>query len=169
MRSLATFAVAAAVAVVVQTMLPHRLPFLPAAPDLMLVLTVYLGLHVHSAGGALGAFLLGYLLDTFSGAAPGLYCLTFTLVFGVVYLLSKRLWMENPASNVAAVGLGEGLKIAVVVLFFAVAAGGPVRWLGVLERLGLEAALALAFTPLVFSALDAQLRGGRQARAHEAE
>ena len=36
-------------------------------PDLVLVLCVYLGLHEHSIAGALGAFLLGYFLDSFSG------------------------------------------------------------------------------------------------------
>jgi rod shape-determining protein MreD len=163
------FAIAAAIAAVVQTALPHRLPFLPAAPDLVLVLVVYLGLHFHSAGGAIGAFLLGYLLDTAAGVAPGLSCLTTTLVFGVVYLLSKRLWMENPVSNVAAVALGEGLKIATALVYFAVGVPGDVHWLGLVRTLGFEALFAVVLTPFVFSALDAQLGRPRSARAREAD
>ncbi len=169
MRSVAVFAAAGAIAVVVQTTLLHHLRFLPAAPDLTLVLAVYLGLHQHSAAGALGAFLLGYLLDTFSGTAPGLYCLTMTLAYGVVYLLSRRLWMENPVSNVAAVALGEALKVVVVLVYFAVAARGVVGWLGLLRTLGLEALLALLLTPLVFAALDGQLAKVRQARSREVD
>lgn len=169
MPRVAVYAVAAVIAVVLQTTLPSHVPFLPAGPDLMLVLTIYLGLHVHSAGGAVGAFLFGYLVDTFAGVAPGLSCLTMTLVFGVVYMLSKRLWMENPVSNVAAVALGEGIKIATVLLFLALLSPGDVAWLAVLRTLGFEAVFALLCTPLVFSALDAQLRGSAQARAHAAE
>jgi rod shape-determining protein MreD len=164
MRSLLIFAVAGIVAVVVQTTLVQRLP---AAPDLIVTLCVYLGLHYHSAAGALGAFLLGYLLDTFSGAVPGLYCLTMTLVFGMVYLVSKRLWMENPMSNIAAVALGSAVKIVTVVLYFAVASTRTVNWWVVLRTLTLEALLALVCAPAVFAALDSYLP--RSTRQHAAE
>jgi rod shape-determining protein MreD len=167
MRSLLVFAVAGVLAVVVQTTLVQRLPFLPAAPDLIVILCVYLGLHYHSAGGAVGAFLLGYLLDTFSGAVPGLYSLTMTLVFGMVYLLSKRLWMENPMSNIAAVALGSAVKIVTVVLYFAVAATRSVSWWVVVRTLTVEALLALVCAPAVFAVLDGYLP--RTARTHAAE
>jgi rod shape-determining protein MreD len=150
--------------VVVQTTLARRLGF---APDLIVVLVVYLGLHYHSAGGAVGAFLLGYLVDTFSGAVPGLYCLTMTLVFGMVYLLSKRLWMENPMSNIAAVALGSAVKIVTVVLYFAVASARPEHWWVVLRALTVDALLALLVAPAVFAALGFYLP--RSARSHAAE
>lgn len=169
MRTFATLALAGGLAVVVQTSLLRHVPLLPAAPDLILILVVYLGLHYRSASGAVGAFLLGYLLDTFSGAAPGLYCLTMTTVFGVVYLLSKRLWMENPVSNVAAVALGEGLKMVIVVGFFAFAVRGAVSWLAVSKALGFEALFALLCTPPVFTLLNGQLRPLRTSRSREAE
>ena len=167
MRPVLIFAVAGVVAVVIQTTLVQRLGFLPAAPDLIVILCVYLGLHYHSAGGAVGAFLLGYLLDTFSGAVPGLYCLTMTLVFGMVYLLSKRLWMENPMSNIAAVALGSAVKIGTVVLYFAVASTRTVDWLFVLRTLTVEALLALVCAPAVFASLGHYLP--RTARSHAAE
>lgn len=167
MRPVLIFTVAGVLAVVVQTTLVQRAGFLPAAPDLIVVLCVYLGLHYHSAGGALGAFLLGYLLDTFSGAVPGLYSLTMTLVFGMVYLLSKRLWMENPMSNVAAVALGSAVKIVTVVLYFAVASPRAVHWWVVLRTLTVEALLALLCAPAVFAALGYYLP--RASRSHAAE
>lgn len=167
MRSLLIFAVAGVVAVVVQTTLAQRLGFLPAAPDLIVVLCVYLGLHYHSAAGAVGAFLLGYLLDTFSGAVPGLNCLTMTLVFGVVYLLSKRLWMENPMSNIAAVAIGSAVKIFTVVLYFAIASPRAVNWWFVVRTLTVEALLALVFAPAVFAMLGHYLP--RATRSHAAE
>src|SRR5690606_3312911 len=45
MRPLLIFAVAGVLAVVVQTTLVARVSFLPAAPDLIVTLCVYLGLH----------------------------------------------------------------------------------------------------------------------------
>lgn len=167
MRPLLIFAIAGVLAVVVQTTLVQRLGFLPAAPDLIVVLCVYLGLHYHSAGGAIGAFLLGYLLDTFSGAVPGLYCLTMTTVFGVVYLLSKRLWMENPMSNIAAVALGSAVKIVMVMAYFAAAAPRTVSFLVVLRTLTIEALFALVCAPAVFAALRHYLP--QPARSHAAE
>lgn len=157
MRRFVVLGLAGAIAVALESSLARDVPFLPAAPDLALVLAVYLGLHEHSAWGAIGAFLLGYLIDTTTGPAPGLNCLTTTLVFGVVYLLSRRLWMENPASNVAAVALGEGVKVAVALLYFAGLYRHEVPWLRLGRVLGLEAALALACTPIVFGLIDAQL------------
>ncbi|MFM7736027.1 MAG: rod shape-determining protein MreD [Alphaproteobacteria bacterium] len=172
MRRLAVLVFAGAIAVALESSLARDVPFLPAAPDLALVLAVYLGLHEQSVAGAIGAFLLGYLIDTTTGPAPGLNCLTMTLVFGVVYLLSRRLWMENPASNVAAVALGEGVKVAVALLFFAVFYRHEVPWLRVGRVLGLEAVLAMACTPIVFGLIDAQLQAlgaGKRKRAAAAE
>ena len=172
MRRAAVLAVAGAIAGALESSLAHDVPFLPAAPDLALVIAVYLGLHEHSVGGAVGAFLLGYLIDTTTGPAPGLNCLTTTLVFGVVYLLSRRLWMENPASNVAAVALGEGVKVAASLLFFAVLYRHEVPWLRVGRLLGIEALLAMACAPFVFGLIDAQLSAvgaGKRKRAAAAE
>jgi len=47
---------------VIQTTVFPLLPRLPVVPDLILVLTVYLGLRHHGVGGAMGAFLFGYFL-----------------------------------------------------------------------------------------------------------
>jgi rod shape-determining protein MreD len=169
MRSVVVFALAGALAILVQTTLLHHMQFLPATPDLILVLCVYLGLHYHSAGGALGAFLLGYLLDAFSGTIPGLYCLTMTLVFVVVYLMSKRLWMENPVSNIAAVALGSVVKIATLSTVMLLTSGMAVDWFRVFRVLGLEAFLAAVCTPFLFSLLMSSLASGRSARAYGAE
>ena len=98
---------------------------------------------------------------------PGLYCLTMTLVFGMVYLLSKRLWMENPMSNIAAVALGSAVKIVTVVLYFAVASTRAVDWWFVLRTLTVEALLALVCAPAVFAMLGHYLP--RAARSHAAE
>lgn len=170
MRAFLIFAVAGALSVVLQTTVLEQVRFLPAAPDLIVVLCVYLGLHYHSVGGAIGAFLLGYLLDTFSGSPPGLYALAMTLVFALVYLVSKRLWVENPMTSIAAVALGCGVKIATVVTYFGLAAPANVGWLSLLRTLFFEALFALVLAPFVFSALDGNLRTtSRTTRPHAIE
>ncbi len=158
MRSLAVLAVAGVLAVVVQTALLRQVPLLPAAPELIVVLTVYLGLHYPTPGGAFGSFLLGYLLDTFSGSPPGLYCLSMTSVFAMVYVVSQRLWVENPITNLAAVALGGLTKMGVVVVYFALAKPGAASWPRLLRTLALEGTLAIAVAPFVFSSLDAYLK-----------
>jgi hypothetical protein len=90
-----------------------------------------------------------------------------TLVFGMVYLVSKRLWMENPMTNIAAVAFGSVVKIVTVVLYFAIASRRAVDWLFVLRTLTVEALLALVCAPVVFSSLGHYLP--RAARSHAAE
>ena len=52
----------------VQTTLFHALPFgFHPSPDILVIVCVFLGLHRHTVGGALGAFVLGYLQDAVSG------------------------------------------------------------------------------------------------------
>lgn len=169
LRSLLVFAVSGVLAVALQTALFQQLRFLPAAPDLVVVLTVYLSLHYHTAGGALGAFLLGYLLDAFSGSPPGLYCLSMTSVFTMVYLVSKRLWMENPVTNLAAVALGCLAKSFVVLAYFAIANPGTATWRALLRTLTLESVLALLVAPFVFSTLDTYLAPVWSARSKASE
>ena len=72
MRSFLALAAAGVVAMLLQTGVFPALPYLPVRPDLILVLAGYLGVRHHNAGGALGAFTLGYFLDTFSGTILGM-------------------------------------------------------------------------------------------------
>ena len=108
-------------------------------PDLALILCVYFGLHEHSVAGAAGAFLLGYLLDSFSGSVVGLNAFAMTTVYLMVYLISRRLWMDNAISSIAMVFL------ATLVKGFAI-----VGALAALQVLLAEALLAAALTPIIF-------------------
>jgi hypothetical protein len=87
----------------------------------------------------------------------------------MVYLVSKRLWVENPVTSVAAVAVGCGVKMATVVAYFGLVAPRNVAWLGLLRALFFEALFALIVSPLVFSALDTNLRRPRRKRAHALE
>ncbi|HUE38209.1 MAG TPA: rod shape-determining protein MreD [Candidatus Binatia bacterium] len=150
--------IAAVVGVLLQTTVVHLLPLGPIMPDLVVILCVYLALHEHTVAGALGAFLLGYFVDNFSGNVLGLHAFSMSLIFLLVYLLARQLWMDNVVANVAVVfaaSLLKALSIALLLVFY-VSADYP--WSHLFTTVWFEAAIAAMFTPFVFSVLD----GGRR-------
>jgi rod shape-determining protein MreD len=147
-------AAAAVFGVVLQTTLLHGVPFGEAIPDFVLIACVYLGLHQQSAGGTTAAFLLGYFADNFSGHAVGLHAFAMTLVFVVVYSVSRQLWMDHWIANVAMVFAASILKTLTVglLLVFYLGAEYPLdRFVGSLWQ---EALVAAVFAPGVFFLLD---------------
>ena len=154
MRSALILALCGILAVVTQTTLLGRVGILPAPPNLILILVVYIALRLPSPWGALGAFLLGYLLDTVSGSVPGLHCFTMTFVFAMVYFVSGRLWMQNPFTRFAITALACILEVATLATYFALTGDMETTGGNVLQTLTVEASLALLIAPLSFSLLD---------------
>lgn len=153
MRTFTAIALAAACGVLLQTTLLPMLPFGGAAPDVLLVLCVYLGLYHHTVGGAVGAFLLGYLQDGVSGGATGLNAFALSAVFLFVYLTSRRLWVDNLLSKIVLVFLSSVIKTVTVVTLLAAflsleGVGGSVLW-----SLIVHAVLAAAIAPPTFALL----------------
>jgi rod shape-determining protein MreD len=124
-----------------------------ATPDLLLIMCVYLGLHQHTVGGAVGAFSLGYLQDAFSGSVAGLNAFGMCLVFTVVYLTSRRLWVDNTISKIAVVFLASLLKTAAILVLVAVFMSIEGLWHTMLSYLLIEAVLAALLSPAVFAVL----------------
>lgn len=122
-------------------------------PDLVLVLVVYLGLKEHSIGGALGAFLIGYLLDTFSGSPVGTNALAMSIVFLFCYLASRRLWTDSVVSATLVVFLGCVLKSSVLAAVLGWGSAGGGRWM--LARPVLTDWLAvMVLAPVLFELID---------------
>jgi rod shape-determining protein MreD len=151
MRSFVAIALAAVVAIVLQTAVFAAIPHLPVVPDLVLVLAAYLGVRHHGAGGAFGAFLLGYLVDTFSGTVLGMHAFALTAVYVAAYLIARHLWMEGglPVMAVVFVGacVGELAMLAVAAL---VAAHAPL-WQHVVRYGLIQAGAAALLGPAVFA------------------
>jgi rod shape-determining protein MreD len=124
-----------------------------ATPDLLLIMCVYLGLHQHTVGGAVGAFFLGYLQDTFSGSVVGLNAFGMCLVFTLVYLTSRRLWVDNAISKVVVVFLASLLKTLAVFALVAVFMSMEGLSNSVLRYLFGEAVLAAVLSPAIFAVL----------------
>jgi len=153
MRTALLIALAALVALVVQSTLLPLLPIGPVLPDLMLVVCVYLGLHVHSPAGALGAFVIGYVQDAFSGTVMGLNAFAMSLVFVAVYLTSRRLWVNNALSQVVLVFLASLLKTVAIVSLIGLFLSLDGLWRTTAKYIFLEAALAALFSPPIFAML----------------
>jgi rod shape-determining protein MreD len=153
MRSAVLFGLIAIIALLVQTTLLPLAAVGRATPDLLLIICVYLGLHQHSVGGAVGAFSLGYLQDTFSGGLTGLNAFGMCLVFILVYLTSRRLWVDNAISKVVVVFLASVLKTAAILILVALFISGDGLWRTMRSYLLIEATLAALLSPAVFAVL----------------
>lgn len=150
MRSFAALAVAAIGAMLLQTTVFAPLPWLPVVPDLVLVLAVYLGVRHPGAGGACGAFLLGYFLDSFSGTVLGVNAFALTATYLATHLIARRLWVEGGLPLMAIVfvaALVRGLAAAGATLM----AGPGVVWHHVVESALAGAVVAALAAPAVFA------------------
>jgi len=137
----------------IQTTVFPSLPGLPVVPDLILVLAVYLGVAHHTIGGAAGAFLLGYFLDTFSGTLLGQNAFALSAVYLSVHFVARHLWFERGLPVMALAFFGGLVHGAAVVAAGALAAAPSLVGRHPL-RTGLAgAALAALVAPAVFAAL----------------
>jgi rod shape-determining protein MreD len=136
--------------VLLQTTILHLLPWIP---DFLLIFCVYLGIYHRSVGGAAGAFLLGYGLDSCSGAPVGMNAFAMSLVFAIVAATARYLWLNNPFSVVCMVLLAVVSKTGTFVFL------GEFGELAVLlqpivaQYVMWDATVAILLTPIVFTAL----------------
>ena len=143
-------AAAGVVAMLLQTGVFPALPYLPVRPDLILVLAGYLGVRHHNAGGALGAFTLGYFLDTFSGTILGMQAFAISAAYVAMTIMARHLWMERGLPLMATVFVGGCVQgLAAVAVAALVATRAPV-WQHVVRYGFLEAAAAALVAPAVF-------------------
>jgi rod shape-determining protein MreD len=86
-------------------------------PDIVLILLLYLGLSYPMVSGGILAFVLGYLMDLFSGNPFGLYTFCRPFIFCVVYLLKDRFYLEGFLSQfllAVSLALVEGFLILIL-------------------------------------------------------
>jgi rod shape-determining protein MreD len=150
--------IASVLGLLLQTTVLHLVSLGSIIPDFVVILCVYLALHEHSVVGSLGAFLLGYFADSFSGNVLGLHAFAMSLVFLLVYLLARQLWMDNVVVNVAVVFVASLVKALAVALLLAFYLSADFPWHHLFSTAWIEATIAALLSPLVFSLLD----GGRR-------
>jgi rod shape-determining protein MreD len=153
LRTAVALLFAAVLVLILQTTVLPLFSFGNALPDLLIVFGVYLGLYVHSPGGAVMAFLIGYLEDALSGAVPGLNAFAMSLVFVAVYLTSRRLWVDNVISKIVLVFLASLLKAAAVVALVWLFLSADGLWRTVASYVLIEAGIAAVLSLPIFAAL----------------
>jgi rod shape-determining protein MreD len=164
MRTALIVALVACVGLLLQSTTFQLLPFEHAVPDVLLVVNVYLALHFHSVGGVVGAFLLGYAQDTGSGSPAGLNACGMLVVFVLVYLTCRRLWVDNVVSKVVLVFLASLVKTVVVVSLLALFTSAAAAWRSLPLVLLSHAVLASLVAPPVFWILSSSgVRSNRDA------
>jgi rod shape-determining protein MreD len=139
--------------ILLQSTFLHLLPFGPVVPDLVLVLCVYLGLYHPTVGAAVGSFVLGYSIDVVSSRLLGLNAFAMTLVFLAVYFSSRSIWLHHPIVSSLIVLFAALVKGAALVLVWVVFLSTEGFWSGAARYIIMEALLAAALAPLVFSLL----------------
>jgi rod shape-determining protein MreD len=152
-RSFLALVATAAVAMLIETAVVPAVVDAGMGPDLVLVLAVYLGSRHREIGGAVGAFLLGWFLDTFAGSRLGMHAFALTAVYGTVLVVARKLWMKGGVPVMVVAGLAVGVQaVALLAMGTMVGDAAPVWWH--LRRYGLvQAALTVLAAPLVFGAV----------------
>ena len=153
MKSSLLFFAIGIVLLLLQTTFLHLLPLGPIVPDFILVLCVYWGLYHPSVGAVLGSFMLGYSVDVVSSKILGINAFAMSLVFLIVYLSSRSIWLHHPVVSSLVVLLASLVKGAALVLVSAIFLSVDGLWLGALRYILLEALVAAILAPFAFSLL----------------
>ena len=150
MRTLIVVTLVACVGVLLQSTFFHEVGLGRVIPDILLVLAVYLGLNHHSVSGAAGAFALGYLQDAASGSPAGLSSCGMLVVFVIIYLTCRRLWVDNVVSKLVLVFLASLIKAALGFLLLIVFLSASFEWSSRLGEVLMQGVLSAAVAPAVF-------------------
>ncbi len=150
MRAVVVIGLVACVGLLLQSTLLHDLAPIAIVPDILLVLCVYLGLNHHSIGGALGTFLLGYFQDSASGSPTGLNACGMLIVFVIVYLTCRRLWVDNVVSKLVLVFLASLVKTTTVIVLLALVVSSGSAVSSIPAHVLAQSALTSLVAPPVF-------------------
>ncbi len=142
------------------SMLGRIAPLHPFVPNLLLPVVVYLGVapNLPLLRGALAAFVLGYLLDLFSGNRMGLETFVCVATFMISRGAGLRLFMRNPGFQAAllfVVALVAGGTTLALRAIFSKPPPFPAGTAGETAVTLVAPALATALvSPLVFAGLQ---------------
>ena len=118
-RNIVVFMFATLLGLAVQATLIHSLLPTMAAPDFIVILAFYLGITHKSAGGAVGAFLLGLAGDFATAKFIGPNAAGCVLAFSFVVLLSNRIYAERGPALIVVSFLASVVKsIAALVMIY---------------------------------------------------
>jgi rod shape-determining protein MreD len=151
------FAIATYIALLIQTAVPLWFPFHALIPNLIIILTVDLGLRHHGALPALLAFAIGYATDSMSGTTLGLNAFLTTGIFLLTYEFSRRLLVTNALVGATAVFFAVMLAgFGAIVITSGRGAGGAINQ--AIPTLALQALISAMVAPIIFSLMAGSKR-----------
>jgi rod shape-determining protein MreD len=150
--------IVAAALLLQQTLLPFWLTD-PFQPNLLIVLTAYLGLRGSGGADWLTALLLGLVNDSFNGIYLGMFGFTFLAIYFLLRSMADRLYTDNIQLMILVTFLasvGAGLLQLLLLMIFSAADGLYTSLFAGLIPHGLVNALAasLLFSCSIFSFLE---------------
>jgi rod shape-determining protein MreD len=134
----------------VQTTFLRSIPIQRIRPDFMLIFTLFLAFSVSPVLGGILAFLMGYLVDLFSGNTFGLYTFSRPLLFYGAYLFKSEFYVEGFSSQFIFVFLSACLEGVFVLILFTLVNPEPVfqRYSSVLLSLVPQSTFTALIAPL---------------------
>jgi rod shape-determining protein MreD len=129
---------------VMQTALFPRILPSDLKPDLLLILTIYIGLNEKALRGGILVYTLGCFLDALSGNYPGLYGMVLLVIFLTVRSVVGCLNAESSILLLFMVGCGTLLEAALLIFPLGFFADAGALWSIVLPRLMPQALLNMA-------------------------
>src|ERR1700736_2102577 len=151
------FAIATYIALLIQTAVPLWFPFHALIPNLIIILTVDLGLRHHGALPALLAFAIGYATDAMFGTTLGMNAFLTTAVFLLTYEISSRLLVTNALVGATAVFFAVMLAgFGAIVILSGRGAGAAIN--DAMPTLLLQALISAVVAPIVFALMAGSKR-----------
>ncbi len=151
------FAIATYIALLIQTAVPLWFPFHALIPNLIVILTVDLGLRHHGALPALVAFAIGYATDAMSGTTLGMNAFLMTGVFLLTYEISSRLMVTNAMVGATVVFFAVMLAgFGAIVITSGRGADAVIN--DAMPTLALQALISAIVAPMIFSLMSGTMR-----------
>src|SRR5580704_7356995 len=144
------FAIATYLALLIQTAVPLWFPFRALIPNLVIILTVDLGLRHHGALPAFIAFAIGYATDAMSGTTLGMNAFLTTGVFLLTYEISSRLLVTNAILGAIAVFFAVMLAGFGAIVITS-GRGSMLAMNQAMPTLALQALISAIVAPIVFA------------------
>lgn len=142
------------VLVLLETALLSNIVFLPAVPDLLLLVVLYISVHSGSLLGEASGFVSGFLLDFLTAAPLGLNCLLRTLLGFIIGLFHDILNISGfiiPALLALTATIAKAIIVEFISFFFPI---GIITYDVLSFEFGMELLLNTILAPLMFSFLS---------------
>lgn len=136
--------------VIFESAILSNLLFLPAVPDLLLIVSLYLSVHNGKVFGVSSGFVSGLLLDFLSVSPFGLNCLLRTIIGYVTGIFNKSLNMSGVFLPVLIGFLATMLKVLMVFVISVFFPGSVVPYSLLSRAFLFELCTNSILTPLVF-------------------